>query len=114
MSVSWNYLTKSAITLRYRDTIAGIIIGGFLYSKVIDRYSKQSDNDFVMTRVYNNDESDIEFREEYNKTDSAVRREKILSFAAKIKEERAKMERAMMLEAYNKRNGKAHETSVFQ
>ena len=114
MSLSWNYLTKSFMLLRYRDTMAGVLIGGYVYNKIIDRYSKQHDHDFVMTRVYNNDESDIEFREEYNKTDSAVRREKILSFAARIREERATQERTMMLEAYNQLNGKSHETTVFK
>ena len=43
-----------------------------------------------MTRIYTDDESDIQFREKYNKTDAAVRRKKIIEFAQKIKLERAK------------------------
>ena len=42
-----------------------------------------------MTRVYTHDESDIKFREVDNMTDSAVRRDKIISFAKSIKEKRA-------------------------
>ena len=61
-----------------------------------------------MQRLYTNDETDIEFREQKNKTDGAVRREKTLKFAAKIRELRALREREMMLDAYNHLNGKNH------
>jgi hypothetical protein len=44
-------------------------------------------------RVYVDDESDISYREKINKTDGAVRRDKIRRFAAEIKEARAAKER---------------------
>ena len=47
----------------------------------------------LQTLVYIHDESDIEYRETYNKTDGAVKREKVLKFAAKLKETRAQKER---------------------
>jgi len=59
-----------------------------------------------MTKIYTNDESDVEYRESYNKTDAAVKREKILKFAAKIRVARAQKEREMMLDAYNFLNNK--------
>ena len=59
-----------------------------------------------MTRVYTHDESDIKFREVDNMTDAAVRRDKIISFAQSIKEQRAKKEREAMLDAYNYLNKK--------
>ena len=68
----------------------------------------------VLTRLYTHDESDIEFREAHNMTDAAVRRDKTLAFAARIKEERAKAERQLMLEAYNELNGKSHTTSYVE
>ena len=41
-------------------------------------------------------------------TDGAVRRTKMIEFAAKIKAERAMKEREMMLDAYNYLNNKNH------
>ena len=61
-----------------------------------------------MQRIYTTDESDVGFRETGNMTDAAVRRDKSLAFAERIKEERAKKEREMMLDAYNYLNSKSH------
>jgi hypothetical protein len=61
-----------------------------------------------MTRVYTHDESDIKFREGNNMADTAVRRDKTIAFAKRIKEERAKKEREAMLDAYNYLNKKEH------
>ena len=47
----------------------------------------------LQNRLYTDDESDVEFREIYNKADGAVKRERALKFAQRIKEERAKRER---------------------
>ena len=101
MSLSWTFLTKSFLPLRYRDYFAVMCIGKFGYNKFINYHSEQMDRDFVMTRVYTHDESDIEFREIHNMVDSAVRRDKTIAFAKRIKEERAKKERDAMLDAYN-------------
>ena len=43
-----------------------------------------------MERLYTHDESDIHFREITNFTDAAVRRDKTIQFAKRIKEARAK------------------------
>ena len=59
-----------------------------------------------MTRIYTHDESDIEFREPTNMNDSAVRRDKTITFANMIRNERARQERELMLDAYNYLNGK--------
>ena len=106
MSLSWTFLTKSFLPMRYRDYFAVICIGKFTFNKYISYMSDSSDDSFVMTRVYTHDESDIAFREPNNMTDGAVRRDKIISFAKKIKEERAKKEREAMLDAYNYLNNK--------
>ena len=81
-------------------------IDKFAYNKYVNAISAQDDHDFVMTRVYTHDESDIKFREPDNMVDGAVRRTKILSFAKDIKEQRAKHEREAMLDAYNYLNKK--------
>ena len=39
------------------------------------------DNEFIMQRVYTHDETDIQFRETINMTDSAVKRDKTIKFA---------------------------------
>ena len=101
MSLSWTFLTKSFLPLRYRDYFAVMCIGKFGYNKYINYMSEGMDSDFVMTRVYTHDESDIEFREKHNMVDAAVRRDKTIAFAKFIKEERAKKEREAMLDAYN-------------
>ena len=81
MSLSWTYLTKSFVGMRYRDSIAVGLVTMFLYSKMIQHYSQERDREAIMTRFYTDDESDIEFREKTNKTDAAVRRKKIIEFA---------------------------------
>ena len=45
------------------------------------------------TRVYTDDETDIKYREVTNKSDEAVKREKIYKFAKKVREARAQKER---------------------
>merc|ERR1712070_97460 len=114
MSVNWTFLTKSFMPMRYRDTFAVAIIGGWAINKWVNYNTEGRDQEFVMTRLYTHDESDIEFREAYNMTDAAVKRDKIMAFAARVKEERARRERTAMLEAYNELNGKSHETSEFK
>ena len=101
MSLSWTFLTKSFLTHRYRDYIAMICIGKFAYNKYVNYVNDNNDSMRIMSRVYTTDESDVEFRETYNMTDAAVRRDKTLAFAQMIKEERAKKEREMMLDAFN-------------
>ena len=59
-----------------------------------------------MIRIYNHDESNIEWREKHNEVDEAVRRDKMIKFANKIKAERAKKEREAMLDAFNYLHGK--------
>ena len=106
MSLSWTFLTKSPLPLRYRDYFAVMCIGKFCFNKYVNAVSSYDDYEFVMTRVYTHDESDIKFREADNMTDAAVRRDKIISFAHSIKEQRAKQEREAMLDAYNYLNKK--------
>ena len=108
MSLSWSFLTKPFVLLRYRDMIAGIVIGKFVANKWITYNSDKSDYDWAMTKVYIHDESDIAFRESTNMVDSAVKRDKSIAFAKMVKEERAKKERELMLDAYNYLNGKSH------
>ena len=90
MSLSWTFLTKSFLPLRYRDTICGIVIGKFIFSKYAGYHAEQTDNAAIMTRIYTHDESDIEFREAHNMTDQAVRREKCISFANMVRDARAR------------------------
>ena len=89
MSLSWTFLTKSFMPLRYRDTLAGLIIVNFCANKWNNYNAEQSDN-HIMTRVYTHDESDITFKEVGNMNDSAVRRTKTIEFANRVKLERAK------------------------
>ena len=108
MSLSWNYLTKPFIGMRYRELIGGIVISKWILCKWIDKNAIETDDSFVMVQQYTHDESDIAFREPNNMTDSAVRRQKKLEFSNRIKTERAKQEREMMLDAYNYLNHKNH------
>jgi hypothetical protein len=50
----------------------------------------------------------VSYRDVQNKTDSAVKREKILRLAKQIREARAARERDLQLDAYNYLNGKNH------
>lgn len=47
----------------------------------------------AQTRLYTDDETDVTYREITNKNDAAVKREKILKFAKKVREARAQKER---------------------
>ena len=110
MSLSWNYLTKSPLPLKYRDLFATVLIGNWMAGKYNTYTAEKRDYESITCRVYTHDESDIGFRERTNMADHVVRREKILKFADMIKEERAKKERVMMLDAYNYLNQKSHES----
>ncbi len=87
------------------------MIASFFISKFLTYNSKKADNQWTMVRVYTDDETDIHYRDVDNKTDAAVKREKIVKFAKQIREARAKREREMQLEAYNYLNGKNHQIS---
>ena len=106
MSLSWNFLTKPFIGLRYRELIAGSVIGMYGARTIIDYATESEDADNVMTRIYCHDESNIKWREVNNETDTAVRRQKLIQFSNFIKAERAKQERKQQLEAYNYLFGK--------
>ena len=106
MSLSWTFLTKPFIGLRYREVIAGATIGMYFFQTYIDYNASGDDDEAVMTRIWCHDESNVKWRERNNETDDAVRRVKMIQFSEAIKIERAKKERAAMLEAYNYLNGK--------
>ena len=89
MSLSWTFLTKSFMPLRYRDTLAALIIVNFTANKWNSYHSEQVDN-HVMTRIYTHDESDIGFKDVGNMHDGSVRRQKAIDFANRVKLERAK------------------------
>ena len=72
MSLSWTFLTKSFLPLRYRDTVAGLIIAKFAISKYIGWRADSYDNHYF-SRIYTHDESSIEFKDPSNMHDSAVR-----------------------------------------
>ena len=110
MSLSWNYLTKSPLPLKYRDMFCTLVIGNWVCGKYNTWSRERMDYENITCRVYTHDESDISFRERTNMMDHVVRREKVMSFAAMIREERAKKERVMMLDAYNYLNNKSHST----
>ena|SRR6056300_534138 len=108
MSFSWTYLTRRFILQNHRDYIAGIMVVSYVGAKWTTSVTKKSDNLWAMQHVYTHDESDITFREESNMTDGAVKREKAIQYAAKIKQLRAEREREAALDAYNYLNGKNH------
>ena len=70
-----------------------LMISSWGLAKFLNWNSKEEDDSFVMQHVYTDDESDISFREKTNKTDGAVRRTMILSYAEKIRQMRAAKER---------------------
>ena len=107
MSLNWTFLTKSFIGMRYRDAVCGVIIGKFAFGKYLCWRGESTDNHHF-TRIYTHDESDIVFREQHNMHDSAVRVAKTLEFSKRIKLERAKRERELMLDAFNYLNNKNH------
>ena len=59
-----------------------------------------------MQHIYTDDESDITYRNQTNKTDGAVKRKIIMNYATKIRLMRAEKERAAQLDAFNYLNGK--------
>ena len=93
MSISWNFLTKPFLGFRYRELIAGSIIGLYAMRGLIDYSTSEDDAKNVRTRIYCHDESNIKWREATNETDDAVRRQKLIQFSNFIKAERAKKER---------------------
>ncbi len=54
----------------------------------------------MRTFIYTKDESDLDYKEAWNMSDAAVKREKVIKFADKIKAARAEKEREAMLDAY--------------
>ena len=109
MSLSWTYITRRFILQNYRDAIGIGIISSFFVSKFLTYNAHNADNQWVLTRVYTDDESDVRSRERDNKMDGAVKRERMIAFAKEIREARAKREREMQLDAYNYLNGKNHQ-----
>lgn len=108
MSFSWTYLTRRFLLQNYRDALSVALIGSFFTSKFLNYVGKQSDNYWALQKVYTDDESDIYYREQMNKTDGAVKRDKTLWLAEKIKHNRANRERELMLDAFNYLNQKEH------
>lgn len=108
MSFSWTYLTRRFLLQNYRDYIAASIVISYVGSKYMKKVTTANDNAWVMQHVYTHDESDIVFQEETNMTDGAVKRDKALKYAAKIRQLRAEREREAALDAYNYLNGKDH------
>ena len=80
-------------------------IGSYIMAQMMSALTVKSDNDWVMQHIYTDDESDISYRNQSNKTDGAVRRKIILNYAAKIRQMRAEKEREAQLDAFNYLNG---------
>ena len=95
MSFSYIYLTRRQFLMNYRDAIGVGIIASYFGSKFLTYNSKKSENDWTMTRVYTDDETDVHYRDVTNKVDAAVKRDKIAKFARDIKAARAPREREM-------------------
>ena len=108
MSFSWTYLTRRFWMQNYRDVVAVSLIGSYVAGKYVKSISESDDNLWTMQHIYTHDESDISYRETNNRTDGAVKREKALAYAAKIKQMRAEREREAQLDAFNYLNGKNH------
>ena len=108
MSFSYIYLTRRNFLMNYRDAIGVGIITSYLGSKFLTYNSKKTENDYTLTRVYTDDETDVHYRDVTNKADSAVKREKIEKFARQMKAARAQREREMQVDAYNYLFGKNH------
>ena len=111
MSFSYIYLTRRQFLMNYRDAIGVGIIASYFGSKFLTYNSKKSENDWTMTRVYTDDETDVHYRDVTNKVDAAVKRDKIAKFAHKIRDARAQREREMQVDAYNYLFGKNHKIS---
>ena len=94
MSFSWLNLTRRPWFQNYRDWTAMSMISSYCVAQGVTWWTKKKDNEFVMTHIYTDDESDMYFRDIRNKTDSAVRVKLIKAYAEKIKSMRAEKERA--------------------
>ena len=60
MSLSWTYITRRFILMNYRDAIAMSIIGSFFTSKFLNYVSQTNDNEWTRSRIYTEDETDVE------------------------------------------------------
>jgi hypothetical protein len=109
MSLSQIYLTRRQFLMNYRDAIAVGIITSFFGSKFLTYNSKKVENEWTLNRVYTDDETDVHYRDVNNKSDAAVKRERIVKFTKEIREARAQRERQLQLEAYNYLNHKNHQ-----
>ena len=69
------------------------LIGSYFVGSYITWLTTYKDNEFVLTHIYTDDESDIVYRNVKNKTDSAVRVKIIKEYTEKIKSMRAEKER---------------------
>ena len=108
MSFSYTYLTRRQFLMNYRDAIGVGIITSFFASKFLTYNSKKTENEYTLSRVYTDDETDVHYRDINNKADSVVKRETIVKFAQQIREARAKRERELQLDAYNYHNQRDH------
>jgi hypothetical protein len=108
MSFSYTYLTRRQFLMNYRDAIGVSIIASFFASKLLRYVTTKSDNEWTLTQVYTDDETDVHYRDVNNKSDAAVKREIITKFAKQVRDARAAREREMQLDAYNYLNGKNH------
>ncbi len=112
MSFSYIYLTRRQFLMNYRDAIGVGIITSYFGSKFLTYNSRKSENDWTLTRLYTEDETDVHYRDVTNKTDASVKRDKITRFARDMKATRAQKEREMQLDAYNYLFGKNHKITA--
>ena len=96
----WIYLTRRFYFMNYRDAIFVSLVSGFFLSKILKWRDDAREQEWIRMLVYTKDESDYDFKQPWNMSDAAVKREKVLKFADKIKAARAEKEREMMLDAY--------------
>lgn len=85
MSFSWTYLTRRFLLLNYRDMLAVTIVGTYVAGHHLRSVAEANDNNWLRQHIYNHDESDIQYREQTNRTDGAVKREHAIKYAAKIR-----------------------------
>ena len=84
MGFSHIYLTKRFTLLNHRDWVAMTLIFSFFYSKWLYSMQKKDDDEYVLQHIYTDDESDMTYRNQTNKTDGAVRRKIIFAYVSKI------------------------------
>ena len=87
--------------MNYRDYVAMGMISSWFAAKWMSYNSQYDDNEWTFQRVYTDDESDQSYKLVTNKTDGAVKRERAVAYAEKIRSMRAEREREMALDAYN-------------